>query len=352
MKNPIGTIAACILAVGVIVVLAMADARMFKDAEISPLYKTTLDAAYSRFKKNDKRVPARPPEAQAMELANELPLAPQRARQSPRPGARPGSTPPTPRQARSTARKPGPRPRPRPAPHVQPAPQTPSKPSPHMIAGNSFASQGQHEKALAEFQKETVANPQNSLAFHRAADMLRQLGRLNESLALYRNTLKINPDYHCVHVHMGEILSILKQDKQAEAAFATATAAYKKQLAENGAHAGTARYHLAKLYLDRKTNIPEATKLLQDALTATPDQPAYLLLLARCYHAAGRTAEATATIDKAIKLDPAREQQYQSFKKYWTRSPRPGGRPNRRPAAGNPGPQPQVIRPTTTAPAE
>ena len=52
-----------ILAVLLVVVLAMADARLFdEDAEFSPLYEATLKDAYSRFEASDRQVPAKAPD--------------------------------------------------------------------------------------------------------------------------------------------------------------------------------------------------------------------------------------------------------------------------------------------------
>ncbi len=307
------TIGACCLAALLVVVLAVADLQTVDDAEYSPLYQNTLKNSYARFKQTDERVPARAPSDAAADWIDELgsPASSQ--------------TPPTGKPSRQARTATGTNARGRSASgqgdrssaeatasqrnraamqdRALPRPRAHGTPGVHLARGNELAAQRQYDQALDEFRKEIEADPQSALAQHRIADMLRRLGRPEEAVAAYRDVLKIQPAYHCVHIHMGDIYTSLGKTKEAEAAYTIGEAAYRKQIEAGGAEASSARYHLATFYLNHGKDPAQAVAWMEQMVTDFPQNAAYLRLMARCYEAAGRSEDAQSAENRAAAID-------------------------------------------------
>jgi len=327
MKRTLGLLGGGVLAVLLIVVLAIADAKVFeKDAEYSSLYKATLAEAHSRFKAADKRVPAKPPMDEFGGAAGPqtptpvggvggpnaaLQLQQQRAMQ----GAS-GMTPGV--GGRSTFQNFAGQNAP---PHLA-APASGGVGQAHahddggihLKQGGDLLARGMLDQAIAEFRLALQENPSRHLAQHYIGDALRAQGKIEEAVAAYRKTLEMNPSYYCCHVHIGEMLTTAGKTSEAEEEFGKAVTGYRQQVSEGGPQAGVAAYHLAKFYVDRQRNAAESIVLAEQAVSAAPNQAVYLHLLARSYELAGRKSDAVSTIDRAIQLNPEHVEHYKNYR--------------------------------------
>jgi len=350
MKLPIGTISGCLIAAGIVIVLAKANGMMFEDAAISPLYEKTLADSYSRFSESDAQVPARATDPLEADLAGDpaaqMQMQPQGGRSQPNlrnmtreqqlEYARQFRA--QQQQGRGAAQQGG---MSQPAAGQAPAgtqgvggqATAPPEASEHIHQGSHLFAQGKFDEALAAFRKELAANPQSAVGHHRVADVLRAQGELDAAVAAYRQVLAIQPDYHCVYVHLGEIVQQQGKASEAEPLFAKAVEGYKQQIGAGGPSATVARYHLAKFYLDQKRNLEQAVTLVEQAASASQES-IYHHLLAQCYDAVGRQADAIKAIDTAIANGGASAPIYEAFKKQLTgESPRAATAPNAPPGS-------------------
>ena len=79
----------------------------------------------------------------------------------------------------------------------------------HYYAALDLVADGQHEQALAEYQKSLAADPGFTEAMHGMARTLGDLGRLDEALAVAHGITTIDPDDILAHTS----LSVLYQKK-------------------------------------------------------------------------------------------------------------------------------------------
>ena len=325
MKN-LPIIGGDLLTVGVIALLAAADARMFEDAEFSPLYDATLKEAFNRFKQSDRKVPARggaspayDPGAAARGLGVQGQVAQgsnaamiQRRQMQQRNSAMQRSML---NQSQANRQQMGP-----PAPGMgAPRAQVPAigDGGVHTRNGNQFLANKQYDKAIAEFRLALQENPNRPLAQHHIGDALRYKGQHREAIAAYEEVLKISPSYYCCFTHIGDIQSThLKDAAAAEAAFAQGVRGYRQQIQAGGPQGTLSKYHLGKFFADHKRNLPEAQQLAEQAIAETPDQPVYLLLLAQIYENTGRKQDAIALMDKALQSNPTSPEVYKHYKEH------------------------------------
>ena len=292
-KNIVTTLLAVLLAVGVTTLLAVADLKRFEEPEFSPLYKATLESAYSRFKENDKRVPAGGPrkEGEAPPGTPGSALAPPSKRIKPAKSSASGHA----HAARSGTSASG-------------------YNSPEMKRGNEFASKKEYEKALAAFREHLKKYPQSALGWHRIGDVLGEQGKSEEAIAAYREALKIQPSFYCCYGHIGDLLLKEGKKEEAEKNFEIMIAGFRKQARGKGRAAVSAKYELAKFFVDHNRNNEEAIRLAEEAAAADPKQVAYLIPLVTAYQRAGKNKEAVSTIDRILKLKPEFEVYYKKLR--------------------------------------
>ncbi len=288
------------LALAVAAGLFMSDAALFEDAPMSPLYKSTLDKAYDRFREDDARVPAghgaapraAPPEAAAQPGLDVAGLQAQLARGHGGHG------------------------------------QYHDHNGPRFQKGNELAAAGRHEEALAEFREALKEHHNCTLANHRIADILKATGRFEEAIAVYGQVLATEPNYTCVYEHLGDIFVSQGQPETAEKMFQQAISGYTRQIGQGGPGAVGARFALARFYVEHDREIPQALALAEAASGEAPQESAYLDLLARCYQLTGRIPEAVATVDRIIALKPEHADHYRAFREQLLAPPKaPGDAP-------------------------
>lgn len=311
LVNNLAVIGGGLLLVGVIALLAVADARMFEDAENSKLYESTLKEAFNRFKESDRQVPAGgragvDPGAEALGLAAANPAAasgqPNAARMQQLRQLMAQQRSGTPNNAAQAAH--------RQAQH--------DDGGTHMKQGNQLLMNKQYDRAIVEFQLALKENPNRPLAQHHIGDALRFQGKHEEAIKAYEAVLKISPTYYCCYTHIGDIYTQMKKPDKAEEAFAKCVEGYRKQIKEGGPQGTISKYHLARFFMDHDRHKNEALTLAEQVAAESPNQPVYLHLLAQCYEAAGRKKDALNAIDKAIQLNPNTPELYQYYRQRLT----------------------------------
>jgi Flp pilus assembly protein TadD len=79
----------------------------------------------------------------------------------------------------------------------------------HYYAALDLVAEGQHEQALAEYQKSVAADPHFTEALHGMARALQDLNRLDEAIAVAQRIAQLDPDDVLAHTS----LSVLYQRK-------------------------------------------------------------------------------------------------------------------------------------------
>ncbi len=331
MRTMVVTISGGLLALVGVTVLAMADANLFdEDPEFSPLYKATLEDAFSRFKASEGRVP---PGGSATPEPRPQPPQQPIARATPQPGARGGLLGINKNAPVGNQRTlPGRTGAATPPTHVH------DDGGPHMQRGSQLSAQRQYDQAIAEFRLALQENPSRSLAQHYIGDALRAQGKHDEAIAAYQATLAIKPDYYCCYTHMAEIREAQQNTAAAEAFYQQAIAGYMQQVGANGPQSNIAAYNLAKLYLDKnRGTTAEIVRFAEKAGNVNPPQAPYLHVLARAYEKAGRRDEALAIMNRVMgmQMEPVHRQYYDNYRRQLTaQGAAPGAAPGGPPAAG------------------
>jgi Flp pilus assembly protein TadD len=79
----------------------------------------------------------------------------------------------------------------------------------HYYAALDLVAEGEHERALAEYQKSLDADPSFTEAMHGMARALQDLNRLDEAIAIANRIAELDPDDVLAHTS----LSVLYQKK-------------------------------------------------------------------------------------------------------------------------------------------
>jgi Flp pilus assembly protein TadD len=79
----------------------------------------------------------------------------------------------------------------------------------HYYAALDLVTEGEHERALAEYQKSLDADPSFTEAMHGMARALQDLNRLDEAIAMANRIAELDPDDVLAHTS----LSVLYQKK-------------------------------------------------------------------------------------------------------------------------------------------
>ncbi len=288
MKLTVNAVLGGGIALALAVGFCVSDARLFEDAPISPLYQSTLDSAFNRFREAEARVPAgqgTAPQSTPLAEAAENPTIDVAALQE--------------QLARGRAS----------------APRYHDHQGPRFVKGSELAATGRYDEALAEFREALKEHPNCTLANHRIGDVLKSMGRFEEAIAAYGEVLKAEPNYICVYEHLGDIFASQDQPETAEKMFQQVVAGYTRQIGSGGAQAAAgARFSLARFYLEHNREIPQALTLAEAAAAEAPDEVSTLDLLTRCYQLSGRIPDAVATVDRIIALKPDNAEHYQKFR--------------------------------------
>ncbi|WP_257165685.1 tetratricopeptide repeat protein [Bradyrhizobium sp. SRS-191] len=153
---------------------------------------------------------------------------------------------------------------------------------------------GQHDHAVAWFSRAIRQNPKidylTSLGF-----TLKQMGRLNDALAVFDKAIQLKPDDAELWKHMGAVL--LAQDRGAEALLS-----YQHALAINPVHREAA--FQSGLLLHGQQRYEEAIQAFTVCLTQQPDDLQSLQMRARCAREMKRYDDYLADCQRAQALAP------------------------------------------------
>ena len=95
----------------------------------------------------------------------------------------------------------------------------PSDPKAHLALGNAYALQGDHSKALAEYEKAIELDPQCVEAYIGAGDMLGSQKKVKEAAEMYQRAAELEPDNVMANLKAGKALWWDRQIKPAVAYF-------------------------------------------------------------------------------------------------------------------------------------
>jgi protein O-GlcNAc transferase len=163
------------------------------------------------------------------------------------------------------------------------------------ILGFSHWKIGQHEQALACFDRAITAQPHEPRHYNSMGVILNESGEYGRAAVYLRKALEIAPDHVDAHANLG--LALFHQDK-----FEPAAQHFQKALAIIPNHgAALANLGLLRLVQGRYS---DAVKAYQKALAVDPKRPSWLGNLAAAWMELGQFRKAAACYTDALKLAP------------------------------------------------
>ena len=161
--------------------------------------------------------------------------------------------------------------------------------------GYDLANLGQHEEAIAAYNKALKIDPKFHISWNGLGSALRELGRNTEAIAALEKALEIEPEDHFALNNLGNALNDLGRNTEAIAAFETALEIDPKyHIALNGL--GNALKDLGRS--------SEAIAAYEKALEIDPKYHIVLNGLGNALNDLGRKTEASAAFEKALEIDP------------------------------------------------
>ncbi|OYQ33492.1 hypothetical protein CHU95_13925 [Niveispirillum lacus] len=176
----------------------------------------------------------------------------------------------------------------------------PDQPLTRMLLGDILVARDRANTALNEFRGITGGPGMLWMARLRQVDVLRQLERDNEAIALLQKMAAERPERTDALLRLGDMHRIAKRTTEALAAYDQALARIKETRPRDW------MLHYARaMTLDSKGDWPEAETALKRALELQPDQPSVLNYLGYSWVDRGqRLEEGKALIEKALALRP------------------------------------------------
>ena len=154
---------------------------------------------------------------------------------------------------------------------------------------------GRINESLIASQKSVELDPQDAEAHYNLGVILQGLGRLNEAEASYRQAITLKPDYVEAHYNFGIIMQELERLNEAEASYRQAIT-LKPDYAE-------AHYNLG-VTLQQQSRIEEAEASLRQAIAFKPDLAGAHFNLGIILNELGRLEETITSYGQAITLKP------------------------------------------------
>ena len=263
----IGLPVALLIAIGFVT-----DEALFAPAEQTPLYRETLDRAYSRFKESNVRIVAR--------------------------GNRHGR--------RSVDE------------WADPRHDSGGGTGEHDHAGPIFqrGQQLMDEKnyaaAIETYEGAFAEHADCALARHKIADCRWELGELAEAINLYREVLKKDPDYLCVWEHLGDIFREKGDAETGQRMDDNLVDGYRRMTRRSGRQGYIGRFNLAAFWIKRGRNLDEALTLADEIAHDAPETH-NLELLARCHEERGENDKAVEVIRRVIETSPELTEKYEGI---------------------------------------
>jgi serine/threonine-protein kinase len=149
--------------------------------------------------------------------------------------------------------------------------------------------------AVTELRQSVAARPDNYVALLNLGNALKNLGRLDESIAMYRKSIEIKPDYIAALENLG--ISLYLQHKYDEAM------TFYREAIRLKPDTVAAYQGLADV-LEARGRIDEAIDVIRQALRARPDNASSHLRLGILLVRKGRFEEALMEKEEALRLTP------------------------------------------------
>ena len=173
--------------------------------------------------------------------------------------------------------------------------QFPKHPFGWKILGVVLKQMGRLDESLLPLQKSVQLSLQDAEAHTYLGVTLRALGRLDEAEENYRKAIALKPDYAEVHNNLGNALTELGKLAEAEVSLRQAMA-LKPDFAEAHYNLGNTLQELGRLY--------EAEAAYEQAIKLKPDYPKAHNNLGNTLQKLGRLDGAEASLRQAIALKP------------------------------------------------
>ena len=155
---------------------------------------------------------------------------------------------------------------------------------------------GRINESLVICQKSTQLNPQDSDAHNNLGIILKALGRLDEAEVSFRQAITLKPDYVEVHYNLGITLKELGKLDEAEASYRKAIT-LKPDYAEAHSNLGNTLQELGRLD-EAEASYRKAIELKPDKFANAYDQLGFIL------QKKGESEEAEACYKKCMSLEP------------------------------------------------
>ena len=152
-----------------------------------------------------------------------------------------------------------------------------------------------YDEARQELERATTLDPSYASAWNNLGAALGRLGRVDEEIAAYRKAADLDPGYADVHHNLG--LALLKSGS-AEAG----ETEIRRALALDPTYV-PAYLNLARRLVDLSRE-SEALDLLVQGSKKAPSSPDLRVLMGEVYLRIGRTSEAIASFEEALRLKP------------------------------------------------
>jgi protein O-GlcNAc transferase len=165
----------------------------------------------------------------------------------------------------------------------------------HTQVGWVYLTRGKPERAEKLWRRAAEVDPGNTACRFQLVMLCQKAGRNQEALQLCQEMIRAEPTNGFHYLGLGNLHARLNQHREAEAAYQRAT-----ELAPERAEGWFA---LAQFYLQANTNLTEAVRLSQRAVSLAPLAPHYYILSRACARNGDRAA-ARAAIERACELDP------------------------------------------------
>ena len=203
----------------------------------------------------------------------------------------------------------------------------------HGFLGQAYAGQGRADEALAEANKAVDMAPNDVFTVSSLGYVHAMRDEWDQAVPLYQKAVSLQPNWAWLQLLLAEGFQFTKQYTEALAAAETALklgqgyearayrrmghiywttgdtaqaeAAFKKSLELDKTDA-FAQWGLGGLWYE-KGDYQNALSHLKAATTLAPNDAGYHAWLGYCYEALGMYPEARAALEKALQLDPARE---------------------------------------------
>jgi len=171
----------------------------------------------------------------------------------------------------------------------------PEHPFAWKVLGAVLKQKGRISESLVASQKSVQLNPQDAEAHYNLGNTLQELGRLKEAEASYRQAIALKPDYAETHNNLGVILQKLRRLDDAEASLRQAIT-LKPDYAE-------AHYNLGNT-LQELGRLDDAEVSLRQAIALKPDYVEAYSNLGNTLQERGKLDDAEVSYKKAITLKP------------------------------------------------